>query len=185
MDRKHCGRCNSWVPAESARCPNCLATLPVLPDMVTIDVAPDGQQLAEYVAHQLDGVDDPRTRVSRLLAVRWDLERSIDTGAITYPHQIEHARSFIRTVDQQAENYRASVRAANRQESARWLRRGLACLAAGVVLTGIVYLAAGGVNAAYVVAGAAAVVLVTVTVAVALRFRPPVLPHPTRRPDRD
>jgi len=32
MERKHCANCNSWVPAKSTRCPNCLAVLLLAPE---------------------------------------------------------------------------------------------------------------------------------------------------------
>ena len=155
---KHCERCNSWVPVERTRCPNCRAELPLLPDTVPIEVAPDGHMLAEYVNGQLEGVVDQRTRIARLRAITWDLEQSIETGVISFPHQIEQARAFIGAAEQETSQYLATEREANRRAAVTWLWRGLLFLAIGIVLTVVFAVAVGGVEALLIalVAGAIA-----------------------------
>ena len=179
--RKLCERCISWVPAERTRCPNCRADLPLLPDMVPIEVAPDGHLLSEYANSQLDGVVDPRTRVARLRAIAWDLERSIESGVIAYPLQIEHARAFIRAADQETTRYLATQQVDNQRASGTWLRRGLAFVVIGTVLTVVFAVALGGAEAAVIALAASAIALVFLAIAGDLRFRSPRPPHPERR----
>ena len=180
--RKHCERCNSWVPVERTRCPNCRAELPLLPDTVSIEVAPDGHKLAEYATSQLEGVVDQRTRIARLRAISWDLEHSIDSGVISYPHQIEQARAFIGAAEQETSQYLATEREANRRAAVTWLWRGLLFLAIGVVLTVVFAVAIGGVEALLIALLAGAIAAPFLAYAAVLRFRAPLPPHPERRP---
>lgn len=180
--RKRCERCNSRVPAESTRCPNCRAELPLLPDSVRIEVAPDGRLLSEYANGQLDGVVDPRTRIARLRAIAWDLERSIETGVITYPHQIEHARAFVRAAEREMASYLATQRHENRRAAVPWLRRGLAIVAVGIVLTVATAVTLGGTEAFVIALVAGAVALALLAIAGVLSVRAPRLPYPERRP---
>ena len=179
---KHCERCNSWVSVERARCPNCRAELPLLPDTVPIEVAPDGHMLAEYVNGQLEGVVDQRTRIARLRAITWDLEQSIESGVISFPHQIEQARAFIGAAEQETSQYLATEREANQRAAVTWLWRGLLFLAIGVVLTVVFAVAVGGVEALLIALVAGAIAAPFLAYAAVLRFRAPLPPNPERRP---
>jgi hypothetical protein len=169
------------VPIERTRCPNCRADLPLLPDTVPIEVAPDGHKLAEYANSQLEGVLDQRTRIARLRAISWDLERSIDSGVISYPHQIEQARAFIRAAEQETTQYLAVQRKENQRAAVSWLLRGLALFAIGIVLTVVFAVALGGTEAIVIALATSAIALAFLAIAGNLQFRSPRPPAPERR----
>ena len=142
----------------------------------------DGHKLAEYATSQLEGVVDQRTRIARLRAITWDLEQSIETCVISYPHQIEQARAFIGAAEQETSQYLATEREANRRAAVTWLWRGLLFLAIGVVLTVVFAVAVGGVEALLIALVAGAIAAPFLAYAAVLRFRTPLPPHPERRP---
>src|SRR5215217_6564234 len=139
-DRRHCDRCNSWVPIKRERCPNCLAELsaPLTPEPML--VGQDGMALASHVGLQLDGVPDPEVRMARLVGVRMDLEHAIASGALTEADEVDHANSYIEWVDQQGQQYLIAARAGGDRRAASRLRSGVTVLAVGLALSIVTYL---------------------------------------------
>jgi len=145
-------------------------------------VGQDGMALASHVGLQLDGVTDPEVRMARLLGVRMDLEHAIASGALTEADEVDHANSYIEWVDQQGQQYLIAARAGDDRRAASRLRSGVTVLAVGLALSIVTYLIAEGDAAMYVLIGAGSIGLILIAMGIALRFRPPALPLPARRP---
>jgi hypothetical protein len=181
MERKHCERCNSWVPVTKDRCPNCLAPLSSLPPSPPIQIGPDGALLKAYVGEQLDGVTDPNERMARLLGVKREIERAIETGAVTDYREMADARDYLRWIDEQAGPYLETVRQANLEQSVPTLWWGAAITVVGVLLAIAAYLAAGSGTLLAVCAGVIVFGVIVIGFGISLRVRPPALPQPSLR----